>query len=216
MPTSHYHQLNELMEVILLINPQSLLDVGMGLGKFGVLAREYLEMRQMVWQKAEWQRRIDGIESFAPYHSPLHDFVYDHTWFGEAQAIIPTLTQHYDLALLIDVLEHFEPTAGREFLRALQARATNLLISTPLHFFAQPAAFGNPREAHRSHWVPTDFTPLGPTCFIPNDYSLICVLGPASAQVARELFTLRRQLQRHLPVVLRGYRALKKWWPFRH
>jgi hypothetical protein len=42
MPTSHPHQLNQIVELIMLTDPHSLLDVGIGFGKYGVLAREYL------------------------------------------------------------------------------------------------------------------------------------------------------------------------------
>jgi len=41
MPSSHLLQLNEIMQLIFLTKPQSLLDIGVGFGKYGVLAQEY-------------------------------------------------------------------------------------------------------------------------------------------------------------------------------
>jgi hypothetical protein len=43
MPTSHPSQLNEILEVVLKTRPRSVIDVGVGFGKYGVLCREYLE-----------------------------------------------------------------------------------------------------------------------------------------------------------------------------
>ncbi|MBA7677027.1 hypothetical protein ES703_85275 [subsurface metagenome] len=39
MPTSYYSQLNEIMELIVLTDPKSILDVGVGFGKYGFLSR---------------------------------------------------------------------------------------------------------------------------------------------------------------------------------
>ncbi len=43
MPTSHLYQISDILEIISLIRPRSVLDVGVGFGKYGLLAREYLE-----------------------------------------------------------------------------------------------------------------------------------------------------------------------------
>ena len=107
MPTSHLHQINEIVELIVLTNPQTVLDVGVGFGKYGALAREYLELRDGRNQYHDWQRRIDGIEVFPDYLTPLHDYIYDTVHVGNATEIMPALNLRYDLVLLIDVLEHF-------------------------------------------------------------------------------------------------------------
>ena len=44
MPSSHYFQLNEIVDLIALTNPVKVLDIGVGFGKYGFLAREYLEL----------------------------------------------------------------------------------------------------------------------------------------------------------------------------
>ena len=62
MPTSHLHQLNAIVEIMMLTDPQSMLDVGVGFGKYGFLAREFLELYDGRDAYADWQRRIDGIE----------------------------------------------------------------------------------------------------------------------------------------------------------
>ena len=54
MPFSHFTQLNTILELITLTDPMSMLDIGVGFGKYGVLAREYLELR-------------DGREAYSPW-----------------------------------------------------------------------------------------------------------------------------------------------------
>ena len=44
MPSSQYYHISKIMEMIISLNPKSVLDIGSGFGKFGVLCREYLEL----------------------------------------------------------------------------------------------------------------------------------------------------------------------------
>lgn len=209
MPTSHMHQLNEIVEVIRLVNPSTLLDVGAGAGKYGVLAREYLELLDGRERYGDWQRVIDGIEAFPGYLTPLHDFVYDHVYVGDAARVLPQLTRHYDLILLVDVLEHFARDDGAALLRACCEKGRYVLVSTPGWFIRQPAAFGNPHEEHRSFWTRADFNGLGPTCFIPNEVSLICLIGSDVPVMRRQMLRGRRWL-RASHFLRRSYRAIKR------
>ena len=45
MPTSQFRQLNEIVEAIVFSKPRSVLDIGVGYAKYGVLTREYLDHR---------------------------------------------------------------------------------------------------------------------------------------------------------------------------
>ena len=75
MPTSHFYQLNEIVELVTLTNPKSVLDIGIGFGKYGFLLREYLELRDGRNKYNDWKRRIDGIEVFEEYLTPVHHFI---------------------------------------------------------------------------------------------------------------------------------------------
>ena len=209
MPTSHWQQLNEIVEIIVLIKPRSLLDVGTGFGKYGVLAREYLELRDGRAVYDDWQCRVDGVEAFVDYLTPLHHFVYDQVYVGEATAVIPTLDTRYDLLLLIDVLEHLTFAEGMALLHKCQLRARNVLVSTPRRFFRQKAAFGNPFEMHRSHWRRRDFEMFQAPCFIPNEHSLIAFWGDDKAAVQAQFFGWKRQLKRWFPLGTFIYQRLK-------
>jgi len=117
MPTSHLHQLSHIVEAIDVLNPRTMLDVGVGFGKYGVLAREFLELRDGRSRYDDWQRRIDGIEVFEGYLTPLHRFVYDEIHIGNAIDVLPTLPAVYVLAWLVDGLEHFSKSDGDMVLR---------------------------------------------------------------------------------------------------
>ncbi len=64
MPTSNPYQINEILEAINITRPRSILDIRVGFGKYGVLAREYLELYDGREKYGDWKRRIDGIEAF--------------------------------------------------------------------------------------------------------------------------------------------------------
>lgn len=211
MPTSHMHQLNEIVETIVLVNPQTILDIGVGFGKYGVLAREFLELRDGRDQYHDWQRQIDGIEIFADYLTPLHEFVYDQVYLGNAADVLPTLTTTYDLILLIDVLEHFPQQEGTAVLQACLQQGHHVLVSTPGWFFPQADAFNNPYEQHRSFWTKADLACFSPHCFIPNDVSLICLIGPQSKRVQQEFYGFKRRLKREFAFLKHPYHLAKKF-----
>lgn len=219
MPSSNPSQLSAIVQAISLTNPQSLLDVGVGFGKYGFLAREYLELWDGREKYSDWTRRIDGIEAQPAYITPMHRLIYSNIFEGNALDVIPGLDYHYDLAILIDVLEHFERSEGTVLLHELAAKANNVLISTPKHPAHQEAAFGNPFERHVSQWSPADFVTLGRLTVIPNPDSLIVFAGDQTAHVSREMLrtgpaggakSLRSLIARRAPFLRRPYRVIKE------
>src|SRR6266436_3092984 len=101
--------------------PQRLLDVGAGWGKFGVLAREYAE-----------PATVDAIDANPPRYP-----VYDRTFIGDIRElgrVLPVDAEPYDLALLIDVIEHLTKEEGWRLLDDLTVRAKRILLTTPLGF----------------------------------------------------------------------------------
>jgi hypothetical protein len=183
MPTSHYQKISTLVELIVLTNPKRLLDIGVGFGKYGVLAREYLELWDGSVSYGCWQRRIDGIEIHREYISPLHDYIYDTVYVGGAVDVLGTLKQSYDLVLLIDILEHLNHDEGRTVLERCQQMARNILICTPKDIGRQGQMFGNPFEAHISQWEREDFEIFKNHFIVPDSTSLICFIGKDAKRV---------------------------------
>jgi SAM-dependent methyltransferase len=182
VPSSSPYQLNEIAELIVLTRPHSVLDVGIGFGKYGFLAREYLELWDGRNRYDDWQHRIDGIEVFPRYVGSLQRAIYDEIYLGDALEILPRLDHHYDLVLLIDVLEHLPEEKGVALLDAARRVGRDLIVSTPRDIGHQGEVFDNPHETHHFQWTKRHLKPLG-GFFVPNRRSLIWYGGEDAARV---------------------------------
>lgn len=184
MPTSHRFQLNEIVDLMMQCQPDSVLDIGVGFGKYGFLAREYLELwGENAGDYGQWKKRVDGIEIFETYLRPFHRELYDHIHIGNALDILPGLDQNYDLILLVDVLEHFDYEDGKKLLSLCFQKGKNVLISTPLDIGTQGEAHGNIYETHHFQWEQRHLKSWGPLLVIPNHQSLICLLGEMAPKI---------------------------------
>jgi len=143
MPTSEQRQIPPVCDVLADEQPATVLDVGAGYGKYGLLAREF-----------GGATRVDAIDAVEPRFP-----VYDHVYRGDLRALdtlLPADAPHYDLALFIDVIEHLEKADAWKFLDTLTRRARKVLITTPWGFRPQQIE-GMPWETHRSGWYPWEF-----------------------------------------------------------
>lgn len=162
MPTSHYKQIPAIIETAIALNPRSILEVGIGCGKYGALLREYLTVWEHYFEPwGSVALRIDGIEIHPLYQSSPAWACYDTVTMGDAREIVPSLTDVYDMALMVDVLEHFDPADGATLLAALLEKVSVLLIGVPATFSETVEVWGNPHEVHRSGWTAEDVQALG-------------------------------------------------------
>ena len=188
MPFSQSSQISSIVGFIEEIDPASILDVGTGMGQYGFLARNNLEHANLFQvdgvhasqkSKREWRVRIDGIEAFPTYLTPVHEYVYNQVMIGEAIELLGGIDDRsYDLVLAIDILEHFTKPDGLKFLSELKRvskRAT--LVSTPKEFHSQEIE-ANPYENHRSHWTDEELTQAGYGRSLANRESWIAVYYP--------------------------------------
>ena len=171
---------------------------------------KYLELWDGREQYEEWTRRIDGIESFPKYLTPVHRFVYNHVYVGNALEVLPTLETHYDLITAIDVLEHFDYESGMQFLRSCCQRGRTTIISTPKDIGDQRDAFGNVHEIHRFQWRPQHLRQFKDVFFIAQDTSLIACFGDDAARI-RGLLRYSRlmpRLKRCFPILAKLARLI--------
>lgn len=219
MPSSHPYKLNEITELILVSNPKKLLDVGSGFGKYGFLAREYLELwgqdetEHYSGEYGKWNRRIDAVEGFEKFVTPLQRKVYDHVYVGEATKTVPKLKTKYDLVLLIDIIEHLTEKQGRRLLKDSLRVGRNVIVVTPKDIGVQEDEFGNEFMRHRHQWRKRDFTASGPHFFLPNDISIIAYVGPDADRVRQgsTIYNRRRlKIKRRLPFLVAPYQAAKR------
>lgn len=185
MPFSYSSQLSAIVGFAERLKPASILDVGVGMGQYGFLLRMNLEnvnlfridgARATQRPKSEWTVRIDGIEGFAGYFTPVHEYVYNNILVGDALKLLEAIPDAiYELVLAIDILEHFEKAEGQAFLEECRRVCRGAaLISTPKDFFHQDVE-ANPLENHRSHWTEQDLRDSGFSEFLPDGLSLIAV-----------------------------------------
>jgi hypothetical protein len=142
--------------------PRSMLDIGLGNGKWGFLARDCLDvMLNEAYHRRSWRVRIDGIEVYTDYIQDHQRGIYDTIHIGDAFDVIDHLDR-YDVVVLGDVLEHFEKARAWEFLDKCVAHAERYLaVFIPLgNTWRQPAIYGNPFETHRSVWFFEDLAPF--------------------------------------------------------
>jgi hypothetical protein len=143
MVTSEYEQIPHVMVEMVRENPQSVLDVGYGWGKYGVLTREYTQAK-----------RVDGIDIEPPRYP-----VYDNLYVGDLRnlpELLPAGVPRYDLAIFLEVIEHLEKADALKLVDQLCERARRVIITTPWGFRPQEEP-GMPFETHRSGWFPWEF-----------------------------------------------------------
>ena len=161
MPSSVPYAMPIIASVARQLRPASVLDVGVGFGKYGYLFREYLDIWELQtvadYDRDRWKTVIEGVEATPQYITPLHDYVYDRIHLGDITEIIDSLGV-YDVIIMGDVLEHFDKHVGERLLDRLLAHAEKcLLLTFPIDSAANTDVIGNPYESHRSAWNHRDF-----------------------------------------------------------
>lgn len=130
------------------VKPRSVLDVGVGFGKYGLLLREFVGCPPI--------ERLEGIEAWQPYvdNFPWLQCIYDRVQVGSVLNLTRAELAEFDLVLMVDVLEHLDKDAGHALLNRIDG---HVVICTPAEFFQNPEAEERPPEMHRSLWSVEDF-----------------------------------------------------------
>ena len=166
MPSSRCNHVPIVISIIRQLKPESILDVGVGFGKWGHLFREYTdvlasEAEPQRYHREHWRTRIDGIEGYAPYLTPMHEFLYNNIYVGDMREKIRDVGM-YDVIFLGDVIEHVDKTDGLQLLQDCLDHANRaVIVTTPALEAPQEAACNNELEIHRSLWTTTDFESIG-------------------------------------------------------
>ncbi|MEY2565392.1 MAG: hypothetical protein QOH88_3585 [Verrucomicrobiota bacterium] len=176
MPMSNALHLPTVLHFAGAIEPLRVLDVGVGLGTYGFLLRQYLDIGYQRLAREDWKMTIDGIEIFQGYRNAVWEYAYDQIWIGDIRQRIGTLGR-YDLVLCNDVLEHFEKREAKSLFRTLLKMAGTVIATTPNREFPQGAWAGNEAETHHSLLAIEDFDSLvawkqtGVTnCYVCSDF----------------------------------------------
>jgi hypothetical protein len=154
MPTSDWDNMAPICKEIHRLQPATVMDLGIGAGKYGVLAREVLDG---IWGRVRpelWSHRIVGIEAWEAYRNPAWG-AYNHVDIGDFRE---SKIEDYGLVLMIDSLEHMHPEGGRSFLAALVACNKRVIVSVPNGVMKQDdPVYGNPYERHLATFYGGEF-----------------------------------------------------------
>lgn len=158
MPTCDPTVLLPVIAEVRKIAPKSVLDVGCGMGKWGLLFREYLEgWGHHRYSRPQWKVRIDAVEIFQPYIQPWHHQIYSNIYVGDIRTM---MVNPYDVVNMIDVIEHMPREQGNQLILKLLRNCKHILISTP-NFPTRKHGRGavNPHQRHHCRWAVQDFRP---------------------------------------------------------
>ena len=168
MPSSRYEVIPTVLDLVVAIQPKSILDVGIGAGKYGVLFREYLDIWKVDKPYNQRVVTIYGVEAFEEYDSVIWQ-VYDKVYTKNIFDILDELPS-VDLLFLGDVIEHFTKEDGKKLLEKLDYKYA--IIVTPVLVTDQSEVYNNPYEKHISSWTPGDF-PDSEYYFVNNQQVIV-------------------------------------------
>jgi len=158
MCTSNWQNISYNIDLIRKINPKSILDLGVGFGRWGILSREFLEIWDNEKYPTRWERVIDGVEIFSDYIKPYHYLFYNEIYFTDALFFMRENQKKYDLIICGDIIEHMEKEDGFELISLCLKNSKYLLINIPLgKNWVQTKKYDNIYEEHKSVWEKKDF-----------------------------------------------------------
>lgn len=179
MPSSTWVHLSDVLTSILTVQPTSVLDVGVGFGKWGYLCREYLDIGKRRLKPTDWKTTIDGIEPFEEYLQPHQNWLYDDLFVGTVQEWIEAnkaseKVQQYDLVIFGDILEHLPRHVALSVLEFFQAYVARKLIVVGIPLgpnWKQGEVCGNELETHVSAWEVDDLKLFGMCYQVYNTFN---------------------------------------------
>ena len=159
MPVAKPDTISSICKFIMTRKPKSILDLGIGFGLYGFLARNY----GVIWGVREqniydnWKDEIivDGVEIYESLITDLHRMLYNKIYIGDFSEIAPKL-KDYDLYIMGDSIEHLDKSVAIELIEKLKEKG-KLIIATPDYFIGGEAVLGNEHEKHKCWLKDEDF-----------------------------------------------------------
>jgi len=165
MPSSALAVVPTVLNHMVSLDPASVLDVGPGFGKYGVLFREYCPKHPT----------MVGVEAWEPYvvDHRLRG-IYDHLYVADVLDLDEHTLNSCDVVFLGDVIEHLELDRALDLLNRIRCP---IVINTPEHFFHNGDNLPW-TETHRSHWTMDMFEVTGRLIRQDNVFAgLVVTLG---------------------------------------
>lgn len=223
MPSSRPNAIPIIVSLIKQLAPQSILDVGIGFGKWGHLFREYTDILESQddpprYRRENWQVRIDGIEGYPDYVTEMHRYIYNNIMIGDLRTLADKIGD-YDVIFLGDIIEHVTKQEGIDVLNRLRRKARKaIIISTPKYETGQQALCDNDLETHRSVWSEMDFLafPNSQVTTVTKTLLIAVLLvndtpvPRLSAEIAGLPNSFSRRVVRRIRKIVRSFTAIVK------
>lgn len=167
MATSSIGHVRHVMKHVLELRPSSILDVGVGFGRWGFLCREMLDVFSERHSPEQWKVRIEGIEIYEPYIQEHQRHIYDKIHIGDARTLTGALGR-FDLVIIGDMMEHVDKNdAWSLFHSALGAANMGLVLNLPLgEETLRETGADNEHEDHLSWWELDEFAIYAPDTYL--------------------------------------------------
>lgn len=182
MPSSDFNHIPKVLQIVTMLQPHSILDVGCGNGRYGMLFREFLDWNYGRLKKDQWEHQIYGIDTEKAYFNDIqiHHYIYDYDYVDNWLDIEPVCLQqiadvdYFDLIFMGDVLEHFREGEWQLALDKARGLSKYTLVVSPNWpgSTAQGAWHGHESEVHRVALSPEK---VGGRCLFANSKSFMCV-----------------------------------------
>jgi len=145
--------------------PRRIFDVGVGFGRWGMLAREICDVWYQRVLPCDWRVEVIGVEAFAELVQDYHRSFYNRIEIGDAIDVLDKEPGVFDLVIIGDVLEHFDKPDGHRLLATARRKSAYTVVNVPLGGgWEQGARYGNPFERHRSRWDDGELMAMRPVC----------------------------------------------------
>jgi 2-polyprenyl-3-methyl-5-hydroxy-6-metoxy-1,4-benzoquinol methylase len=172
MPTCDPVLLTPICQEIARLQPKTVLDIGVGSGKWGFLTREYTDIWNERYDKKTWKTVIDGVDIFPNYKNPIWKHYYNRVYIDDINNIIDLLTS-YDLIIFTEVLEHIEKDKALILLNKVMQKGKNVIFSYTNS--VQGSYNGNENECHISNWSYNDVKKYNPRLLTRLKYNDIVI-----------------------------------------
>lgn len=160
MASSFAEQIPIILHVVRQLRPTTVLDIGKGFGKYGLLLHEYCGVDYSrkpepgVALKEQSSIAIDAVEVNRDYDFPHNNSLYREIFWQEVMAAYEALPQ-YDVVLMVDVIEHLSKENGVKLVEHFVNRGSVCVIASPREYFQQDL-FDSHWEHHQSFWTAAD------------------------------------------------------------
>ena len=209
MPFSNQDSIPTVLYFAQSLKPRRVLDVGVGVGVYGLLLRTTLDIAHERYQREKWQLRLEGLEIFPEYRNPVWDYAYDTIHICDVRAA-EFSPDSFDLIMINDVLEHLTDADAVSCVSRLLVFAPVVILTTPVGYMPQGAWGGNPHETHRSLLAPHQFPHLSCTKITGETMCCVCCRDSELAESIRwDAATAPVSRPEWMPYI--SYRLKRKW-----